>query len=65
MPSGPYVADMQLGFHVVLKQLEWGISENPLPIYVGYVLLAWLPCLASVGNNTSSLMMTWCVKVGW
>jgi len=47
-PSGSYVADVQLGFHVGPEQLEWGLAQKLFP--VGYVLLA-MPCLAPVGEK--------------
>ena len=36
------------------EQLEWGLSQKLLPVH-GYVLLAGLPCLASVGEEGPSL----------
>ena len=53
------VADVQLGLHEGLEQLE---REGGLPqsccLYVGYVLLAGLPCLASMGEDVPSLTET-------
>ena len=48
---------MQLGLHVGPEQLEQGLSQKLLP-YVGYVLLAGLPCLASVGEEVPSIKET-------
>jgi hypothetical protein len=33
-------------------------------LYLAYVLLAGLPCLASVGEKALSLRDTWCVRLG-
>ena len=48
---------MQLGLHVGPEQLEQGLSQELL-LYVGYVLLAGLPCLASVGEDAPNLTET-------
>ena len=58
-----YVADVQLGLHVGPKQLDQGPSQR-LFLYIGYVLLAGLPCLASVGGDAPSPKETWCARVG-
>ena len=54
-PPCTYVADVQLGLHVGPEQLEQGLSQKLLP---DYVLLAGLPCLASVAEDASSLIET-------
>ena len=56
-PPYLYIADVQLGPPVSPKQLEQGLSQN-FCLYVGYVLLAGLPCLASVGEEVPSLAET-------
>jgi hypothetical protein len=48
-----YVADVQLGLHMGPEQLDW-IYPKSCCQSVGYVLLAGLPCLASVGEDVSS-----------
>jgi hypothetical protein len=42
----PYVADIQLGLHVVPEQMDWGYPKTCCL----YVLLSRLPCLTSVGE---------------
>jgi len=49
---------MQLGLHVGPKQQEWGYPKICC-LFVGYVLLAGLPCLASVGEEEPRLTETW------
>ena len=49
-----YVADVQLSLHVGPQQLEGGHPKSYC-VYVGYVLLAGLPCMASVGEDVPSL----------
>jgi hypothetical protein len=44
---------VQLGLHVGPEQLEQGLSQK-LCLYMGYVFLAGLPCLASVGKEAPS-----------
>jgi hypothetical protein len=65
MPPIRYVADVCLVFMWVLNNWnrEEGKSEYPKSccLYLGYVLLAGLPCLA-VGENVSNLTETWCAK---
>ena len=46
---------MQLGLHVGPEQLEQ--ETSPKSLYVGYVLLVGLPCLASVGLASQRLDM--------
>jgi len=41
---------MQLGLHMGLEQLEWGYPKS-FCMSVRYVLLAGLPCLASMGED--------------
>ena len=48
---------MQLGLDVGPKQLGQGLSQK-LFLEVGYVHLAGLPCLASVGEEVPSLAET-------
>jgi hypothetical protein len=50
MPPLKYVADVQLGLHVGPEQLEMRLSQKLSPV-CGYVLLAGLPCLDSVGEE--------------
>ena len=58
VPRPPFsYVDVQLGLHVGPKQLEWVYPESSC-LYVGYVLLAGLPCLASVGEEAPSLAET-------
>jgi len=45
---------LEFGLHVGSKQQEWGLFQRLLPVW-GYVLLAGLPCLASVGEDAPSL----------
>ena len=52
-----YIADVQPDPHVGPKQLEQGYSKSCF-LYVGYGLLAGLPCLASVGEEVPSLALT-------
>ena len=52
---------MQLGLHMGPEQLEQRLFQNP---HVGYILLAGLPCLASVGQETPSLTETSSTIVG-
>ena len=52
-----YVADVQLGLHAGPEQLEQGLFQSS-GLYVGYVLLAGLPCLASMGQKAPSLKET-------
>jgi len=49
----PHVAAVQLGLHVGPEQLERGYPKSCY-LSVGYVLLAGLPCLASVGEDVPS-----------
>jgi hypothetical protein len=55
--------DVQLSLYVDPKQLEWGrgvgggYPKSCCP-YMGYILLAGLPCLASVGKDAPSLAQT-------
>jgi len=49
------VADVQLVLHVSSEQLEWGRSQK---LYLGYVFLDGLPCLASVGEDVPSFTET-------
>ena len=48
---------MQLGLHVGPEQLKRDYPKSCF-LYVGYVLLAGLPCLASVGEEAPSLAET-------
>ena len=52
-----YVADMQLGFLMGPEQLERGYHKSCC-LYVGYVLLAGLPCLAPMGQKVPFLSET-------
>ena len=52
-PPHTYVADVQLGLHVGPEQLEWGYPKSCCP-YIGYVLLAELPCVVSVEQDVPS-----------
>ena len=54
---------MKLGLHVGPKQLELGYPKSCC-LHVGYVLLAGLPCLASVGEEAPSLAKTRCATLG-
>jgi hypothetical protein len=56
-PPCTYVADVQFGLHVGPKQLKQGLSQKLLPVR-GYVLLAGLSCLASVGEDVPSFTET-------
>jgi hypothetical protein len=47
--------DVQLGLHMGPKPLERGHYQKLL-LYVEYILLAGLPCLASVGKEVPSLV---------
>ena len=49
-----YVADVQLGLRVGPEQLERGSVPQTVAC-LGYVLLAGLPCLTSVGEDAPSL----------
>ena len=49
-PSHTDVTDVQLGLHESYSK--------SCCLYVGYVLLAGLPCLASVGEEVASLTET-------
>ena len=51
-PPCTYVADVQLELHADSEQPEQGLARC---LYVGYVLLAGLPCLASVGEEVPTL----------
>jgi hypothetical protein len=42
---------VQLGHHVGPEQLEQGLYSK---VYMGNILLAGLPCLASVGEDVAS-----------
>ena len=48
---------MQLGLYLGPELLEWGLSQK-LVCWVEFVLLAWLLCLASVGEEAPSLAET-------
>jgi hypothetical protein len=52
-PPHSYVVDVQLDFYVGPEHLERGCC-----LYLGYVLVAGLPCLASVGEEAPSLTET-------
>ena len=52
-PPCIYVADVQLGLHIGLEQLEQGYPKSSC-LSVGYVLLAGLLCLASVEEDVPS-----------
>lgn len=56
--------DVQLGLHVG----PWNNWSRSCPksyfLTMGYVLLAGLPCLDSVGEDAPSLAETWSAKVG-
>ena len=54
---------MQLGLHVGPKQLEPEPRLSPKVLPVGYVLLARLHCLASVGEEVPSLAETASARV--
>lgn len=46
------------------KQLEWGAVPKICCLYVGYVLLAGVPCLSSGGEEAPSLIETLSTRVG-
>ena len=62
-PPHKYVADVQLGLHVGLEQLERGYPKSYC-LFVGYVLLAGMPCLSSLGEEVLSLIETGSARVG-
>jgi hypothetical protein len=51
------VVDVHLNLHVGPEQLEQGYPKSSC-LSVGYVLLAGLPCLASVGEDAPRLTET-------
>ena len=53
-PVHIYVADVQLGLHVGPVQLKQDYPKSCC-LSVGYVLLAGLPCLATVGEDVQRL----------
>ena len=54
---------MQLGVHVGPEQLECELSQKLLPV-CGNVLLAGLPCLASVGEDVPIPEESSCAREG-
>jgi hypothetical protein len=58
-----YVVHVHLGLYIDPEQLEWGLPKS-CGLYVGYVLLAKLPCLISMGEEVPSLAETWSARVG-
>ena len=52
-PPCKYIADVQFCLRVGPNQLEWQYPKSCY-LYVGCVLLAGLPCMASVGKDAPS-----------
>jgi hypothetical protein len=63
LPSS-YIAEVQIGPHFGPEQLEQGPFHKLLSQSVRYVLLAGLPCMASVGDNVPSLRELMCQHGG-
>ena len=53
-PPCTYVTYVQLGLHVGSEQLEWSLSQTCC-LFVGYIPLSVLPCVASVEEEVPSL----------
>jgi hypothetical protein len=51
-PPCTYLSGVQLGLHEVPKQMEQGGYSKTICMYLEYVLLARLSCLASVGEDS-------------
>jgi hypothetical protein len=58
-----YTADVQLGLYVGPKNSSGNYPQNCC-LSVGFVLLAGLPCLASVGEDMPSLTDSMCQGKG-
>jgi hypothetical protein len=57
--------DVQLGLHVGPEQLEEGGYPNGFRLYMGYILLAEVPYLASVEEDVPSLVELVCQGQGY
>jgi hypothetical protein len=61
-PPNTYVADVKFGHHVETKQLEWYYPRSCC-LHEGYVPLAGLPCLVSVGEEVPGFAKIWSARV--
>jgi hypothetical protein len=61
--ASPYIRNkVQLGLHVGLEQLEWGLSQKLLTA-CGICSSSWADRPASVEEEASSLTETWSARV--